>query len=93
MAYNQQLSVLGQVAPATTGTAGQVLVSAGSSASSYWASAIPVSAYSAQFNGSSSYLTVPSNAAFQFGSNDFTIEAWIYTFSATNQFITTEHRM
>ena len=29
MAYNQQLSVLGQVAPATTGTAGQVLVSAG----------------------------------------------------------------
>ena len=91
MAYNQQLSVLGQVAPATTGTAGQVLVSAGNSASSYWASAIPVSAYSAQFNGSSSYLTVPSNAAFQFGSNDFTIEAWIYTFSATNQFITTEH--
>jgi len=91
MAYNQQLSVLSQVAPATTGTAGQVLVSAGSSASSYWASAIPVSAYSAQFDGSSSYLTVPSNAAFQFGSNDFTIEAWIYTFSTTNQFITTEH--
>jgi hypothetical protein len=77
MAYNQQLSVLGQVAPATTGTAGQVLVSAGSSASSYWASAIPVSAYSAQFNGSS-YLSVPNNTAFDFGSGNFTIETWIY---------------
>ena len=82
MAFNQQLSVLGQVAPANTGTAGQVLVSAGSSASSYWASAIPVSAYSAQFNGSTQYLTIPSSASvtsnFTFGSSDFTIESWIY---------------
>ena len=81
MAYNQQLSVLGQVAPATTGTAGQVLVSAGSSASSYWASAIPVSAYSAQFNGAASYITMPSIAAYSLTA-DFTIEAWIYCIDA-----------
>ena len=72
MAFNQQLSVLGQVAPATTGTAGQVLVSAGSSASSYWASVIPLSAYSWQFNGSNQYLTVPSNSAFAFGTGSYT---------------------
>jgi hypothetical protein len=30
------------------------------------------------FNGSSDYLTVPDNAIFQLGSNDFTIEAWVY---------------
>jgi hypothetical protein len=76
MAYNQQLSVLSQVAPATTGTAGQVLVSAGSSASSYWASAIPVSAYSAQFNGSSSYLSLASSTTFNFGTGDATVEFW-----------------
>ena len=84
MAYNQQLSVLSQVAPATTGTAGQVLVSAGSSASSYWASAIPVSAYSGQFNGSN-YLSIPNNAALNFGSGDYTIEGWWYFTDTSNQ--------
>ena len=84
MAQNQQLSVLGQVAPATTGTAGQVLVSAGSSASSYWASAIPVSAYSAQFNGSTGYLSVPyTTAKFDWWTSDYTIECWIYPTSYT----------
>jgi hypothetical protein len=39
MAQNQQLSVLAQVAPTTTGTAGQVLTSAGSSSPAYWGSA------------------------------------------------------
>ena len=84
MAFNQQLSVFGQVAPATTGTAGQVLVSAGSSASSYWASAIPVSAYSAQFNGSS-YLSVPNNAALNISSSDYTLEGWWYFTDLSNQ--------
>ena len=32
---------------------------------------------SVSFNGSSQYLTVPSSAAFTFGSGDFTVEAWI----------------
>jgi len=41
------------------------------------------------FNGSSSYLTVPANAAFSFGTGDFTMECWIYTRSlaATQQTI------
>lgn len=77
MAYNQQLSVFSQVAPATTGTAGQVLVSAGSGASSYWAATIPVSAYSAQFSGSTQYLNVPTNTAFDLGTT-YTVECWIY---------------
>jgi Concanavalin A-like lectin/glucanases superfamily/Fibronectin type III domain len=33
---------------------------------------------SVQFNGSTQYLTVPSNSAFQFGTGDFTVETWVY---------------
>ena len=39
MTQNQQLSVLGYLAPANSGTAGQVLTSAGSSSPAYWGSA------------------------------------------------------
>ena len=81
MAYNQQLSVFSQFSPNTTGTAGQVHVSGGNSSPSYWASAIPVSAYSAQFNGAASYITMPSIAAYSLTA-DFTIEAWIYCIDA-----------
>jgi Concanavalin A-like lectin/glucanases superfamily len=34
--------------------------------------------WSNYFNGSTDYLTTPSNAAFQFGTGDFTIEGWFY---------------
>jgi hypothetical protein len=36
------------------------------------------SVYANSFNGSSQYLTTPSNAAFQFGTGNFTIEGWFY---------------
>jgi hypothetical protein len=38
----------------------------------------PNSTYAGSFNGSNQYLSAPDNAAFELGSNDFTIEAWIY---------------
>jgi len=34
--------------------------------------------WSNYFDGSGDYLTAPSNAAYQFGTGDFTIEYWIY---------------
>jgi hypothetical protein len=34
------------------------------------------------FNGTTQYLTVPDNAAFQFGSGDFTVEGWFNQSSA-----------
>ena len=38
---------------------------------------VPTS-YSAYFDGSGDYLTLPSSSAFTFGTGDFTIEGWVY---------------
>jgi hypothetical protein len=43
-----------------------------------------VQPYSVSFNGSSQYLSVPANAAFTFGTGDFTVEAWIYRTASGN---------
>ena len=46
---------------------------------------------SLSFDGTSQYLTVPSNAAFTMGTGDWTVEAWIYlTTAATNGAATTD---
>ena len=37
---------------------------------------------SVAFNGTSQYLSIPSNAALNFGTGDFTVEAWVNTTSA-----------
>lgn len=39
---------------------------------------------SAAFNGSTDYLTIPTNSSFAFGADDFTIECWFYQSSTPN---------
>ena len=39
-------------------------------------------AYSYQFNGTTQYLSIPDSNDFKFGSDDFTIECWIYSTSS-----------
>ncbi len=41
---------------------------------------------SAYFDGSGDYLSIPDNAAFTFGSGNFTVECWVYMTGAAQQF-------
>jgi len=47
----------------------------------------PFSQYATFFNGTTQYLTVPSNTVFSLGTGDFTLECWIYlnTSSTVNE--------
>ena len=41
--------------------------------------------FAGSFNGSTQYLTVPTNTAFDMGAGDFTLEAWVLTDTTTNR--------
>ena len=40
---------------------------------------VSTSSYAGSFNGSTQYITAPSNAAFNLVTNDFTVECWLYS--------------
>ena len=45
----------------------------------------PPGGFSGYFDGTGDYLSVADNAAFDFGSGDFTIEIWAYVASTADQ--------
>lgn len=63
-------------AGASVGTSGQALVSTGTGVQ--WGALSPGYNYSSQFNGSSTFLTTPTSAAFNLNGVDWTIECWFY---------------
>jgi len=64
-------------AGASVGTSGQALVSTGTGVQ--WGVSSPGYNYSSQFGGGNQYLGITtSNAAFGFGTGEFTIEGWFY---------------
>jgi hypothetical protein len=44
-------------------------------------------AYSATFDGSTSYFSTPSVANWQFGTNPFTVDLWFYPTGSTNEYL------
>jgi hypothetical protein len=61
-----------------THTANRYLTDATLQASLFDEVSITNNKYGVSFNGSSQYCTIADNAAFQMGTGDFTVEAWVY---------------
>jgi hypothetical protein len=71
------LTISGAISAANSyGTSGQALVSTGTGVQ--WGALSPGYNYSSQFNGSSQFLSIAANSAFNLGTNNFTMECWIY---------------
>lgn len=77
-----------------TATTAKTITSTGSPAAQTFQPFSPIASYttaayggSGYFNGSSDYLTGPNDAAFSFGTGDFTIEAWVYVPSFNTRII------
>ena len=52
----------------------------------------PATTGSISFNGTTDYLTIPTRTDYNLGSNDFTVEGWIYPSSVTGTHLVIERR-
>ena len=80
---NFTITATGSVQPVTSPTPFPAKVDTTTLNSVYSTSLIGGSGY---FDGTGDYLTAPSNAAFNFGTGDFTIEGWMYLTSASGNY-------
>ena len=78
MAVASRLDSLGNFTVANTGIFDEVSISDSNQ-------------YSVYFAGSGYYLSTPSSTSFDFGTNDFTLEAWIYPIDGGRTFDSTKY--